>query len=264
MKYFLDTEFIESGPNEPIYLISIGIVCEDGREFYKQNLDCKLHLANDWVKENVISNLINPPYLGNDGFYHIAGVVKTPNEMLTDWSNWASLEYIKKFIMDFIGNDPNPEFYAYYADYDWVVFCQIFGTMIDLPKGKMKCTNNCKGFSTQYKLDETSNIERYICIHCDGLIIEIGKFPMFCNDLKQLCNMLGNPTLPDQSRMMFCSSCNKIFIHDGSTFSSHCGTARSIKLLIEHNALNDAKWNFEVYKFLLEIAKPYIEIGLKI
>lgn len=30
-------------------------------------------------------------------------------------------------------NDIN--LYAYYADYDWVVFCQLFGKMIDLPKG---------------------------------------------------------------------------------------------------------------------------------
>lgn len=29
----------------------------------------------------------------------------------------------------------NPEFYAYYADYDWVVTCWLFGRMIDLPKG---------------------------------------------------------------------------------------------------------------------------------
>ena len=28
-----------------------------------------------------------------------------------------------------------PEFWGFYADYDWVVFCQIFGTMMDLPKG---------------------------------------------------------------------------------------------------------------------------------
>lgn len=28
-----------------------------------------------------------------------------------------------------------PSFYAYYADYDWVVFCWLFGRMIELPKG---------------------------------------------------------------------------------------------------------------------------------
>lgn len=32
-------------------------------------------------------------------------------------------------------NGSVPEFYAYYADYDWVVFCWLFGRMIDLPKG---------------------------------------------------------------------------------------------------------------------------------
>lgn len=39
-----------------------------------------------------------------------------------------------------------PKFYAYYADYDWVVFCWLFGKMIDLPEG----------------------------------------FPMYCRDLKQM------------------------------------------------------------------------------
>ena len=28
-----------------------------------------------------------------------------------------------------------PEFYGYYCDYDWVVFCWLFGKMIDLPNG---------------------------------------------------------------------------------------------------------------------------------
>ena len=37
MKYFIDTEFIESGPLNPIQLISIGVVAEDGREFYWHN-----------------------------------------------------------------------------------------------------------------------------------------------------------------------------------------------------------------------------------
>lgn len=43
-------------------------------------------------------------------------------------------------------NSTPPEFYAYYADYDWVAFCWLFGRMMDLPKG----------------------------------------FPMYCRDLKQM------------------------------------------------------------------------------
>jgi DNA polymerase III epsilon subunit-like protein len=30
--------------------------------------------------------------------------------------------------------DTSPKFWAYFADYDWVVFCQLFGSMIKLPE----------------------------------------------------------------------------------------------------------------------------------
>lgn len=46
--------------------------------------------------------------------------------------------------------DP-PIFYAYYADYDWVLFCSLFGKMIDLPKGyPMYCRD------LQQMIDETN------------------------------------------------------------------------------------------------------------
>lgn len=43
MKYFLDTEFIETVGH--IELISIGIVSEDGRELYMANHDANLDKA---------------------------------------------------------------------------------------------------------------------------------------------------------------------------------------------------------------------------
>jgi 3'-5' exoribonuclease-like protein len=152
VRYFLDTEFLENGPSFPLILLSIGIVAEDGREFYVVNEDAPLELANDWVKANVI------PHLGG------------PKVRRT---NSATL------VRSFIGNNSKPEFWGYYADYDWVVFCQLFGTMINLPKG----------------------------------------WPMYCRDLKQWCDMLGNPRLPKQTSQ-------------------------------EHNALADARWNKEVWDFL--------------
>jgi 3' exoribonuclease, RNase T-like len=109
MKYFLDTEFIESGAGKPIQLISIGIVAEDGREFYAISWEFNWQDANDWVRANVLEKLeleIKPRSLGE----------------------------IASAIVDFVGDD-KPEFWGYYADYDWVVFCQIFGAMVDLPKG---------------------------------------------------------------------------------------------------------------------------------
>ncbi len=152
MRYFIDTEFMESGHLFPITLLSIGIAAEDGREFYAVNGEADHTLANEWVKANVL------PHLGKNNIMRHVGIGHE--------------------IVDFIGDD-HPTFWGYYADYDWVVFAQLFGAMIDLPKG----------------------------------------WPMYCRDLKQWCDDLGNPKLPPQD----------------ST---------------EHNALYDARWNRIVWDFL--------------
>jgi hypothetical protein len=136
MKYFLDTEFIEDG--KTIELLSIGIVAEDGRELYFETpLAAKIwedptRCKNEWIRENVI------PYLG------------TVDPLPSKYQAGTILEFV-------IGK--KPEFWGYYADYDWVVFCWIFGKMIDLPEG----------------------------------------FPMYCNDIKQLAMSMGNPELPKQT-----------------------------------------------------------------
>lgn len=174
MKYWIDTEFIEDG--KTIDLISIGIVAEDGREFYAENLDCDFSKASEWVKENVITSLWSKQKdksLGNawirDGGY---GGLLNHKEIRSEVLRFTSLD-----------NYGKPEFWAYYADYDWVVFCQLFGTMMDLPKG----------------------------------------FPKYCRDIKQECDRLVNPKLPEQGKG-------------------------------EHNALDDARWNKRAYEFLTELA----------
>ncbi len=168
MRYYLDTEFIEDG--RTIDLISIGIVSEDGRELYFQNAECDFDLATDWVKVNVLP--------------HLEGDWKTK----TGSDRWKTRQAIAISITRWLGWLPGeihfeegwkPEFWGYYADYDWVVFCQLWGTMMQLPSG----------------------------------------FPMYCRDIKQWCDQLGNPPLPEQG--------------EG-----------------EHHALNDARWNKQAWDFL--------------
>lgn len=202
MKYYFDTEFIEDG--KTIDLISIGIVAADGREYYAVNCECDYSKASDWVLENVLT----PMGLDRDGFKTINKRMEIAqdqgeNDLLermiytvSHGSN-KNRETIKEEVVRFVLNcenenlsyedllamstNENPDhiFYAYYADYDWVVFCQLFGTMMDLPKG----------------------------------------FPMYCRDIKQLCDELGNPKLPEQGKG-------------------------------EHNALEDARWNRKTYLWL--------------
>lgn len=154
MRFFLDTEFIEAGPTKPIQLVSIGVV-SDANEFYRV-AEFDESSVNDWVKANVL------PHLGNFQPWPLVDIARDVRDFVTRMSDGSK-----------------PEFWGYYADYDWVVFCQMFGAMIDLPKG----------------------------------------WPMYCRDLKQWCDELGNPELPAQASK-------------------------------EHNALNDARWNRDVYRFL--------------
>lgn len=135
MRYFIDTEFIEDG--KTIELISIGIVAEDGRELYLISKEYKYKKADDWVKENVILPMYRQQSPTQKQFTEPKNFHKY---------NGVSREHIKLEIDRFIGADRNPQFFAYYADYDWVAFCQLFGRMIDLPR----------------------------------------HFPMFCIDLKQM------------------------------------------------------------------------------
>lgn len=126
--YCIDTEFAEDG--KQIHLISIGICCEDGREFYAEVQGFDWELSDDWVKQNV------KPHLWSQ---------QTDKKDFNAWSNITgnkggliSRPEIAVLIKQFC--DPEkyrkPVFYGYYAAYDWVCLAQTVGpTMMDLPTG---------------------------------------------------------------------------------------------------------------------------------
>ena len=168
MKYFLDTEFLE-GFKKPIkwlptigrfnksyhyiQLVSIGIVSEDGREYYAISNEFNPKDANDWVKENVLSKLPTR-------FLYNANI--NPTKLVDTYkSNKQIAEEIIHFTNPelFLHNmaEPNLEFYAYYADYDWVLFCSLFGTMMDLPKGFPMYCNDLKQMLDEWVVSETKN-----------------------------------------------------------------------------------------------------------
>lgn len=107
MKIFFDTEFIDDG--KTIDLISIGMVREDGVELYEEVYGVDWNKSSRWVLDNV------KPHLTREG------------------PQLKHREELAQQIVDFVG--PKPEFWAYYASYDWVVLCQLYGTMLSVPKG---------------------------------------------------------------------------------------------------------------------------------
>lgn len=150
MRIWFDTEFIEDG--KTIELLSIGAVREDGWTFYAEVDGVDYDRADQWVKDNVIAHLVGDDF------------IKPRDQIAAEFVEFAGID---------------PEFWAYYADYDWVVLCQLYGRMVDLPKG----------------------------------------WPMYCRDLKQWADSLGNPELPKQDEN-------------------------------EHFALADAHWNRRAWEFL--------------
>lgn len=172
MKYFYDTEFIEDG--KTIDLISIGVVAEDGRSYYAISTEFNPRKASQWVKDNVLAHL--PPRHVNLSEVSVSPRLKEESRA------WKSRRQIRNELLHFINSEYGlPEFWAYYADYDHVALCQLFGTMMDLPKG----------------------------------------WPMYTRDVKQLCDAMGNPKLPEQTED-------------------------------EHHALADARWTKAAYEFLLQ------------
>lgn len=150
MKYFIDSEFSEDG--RTIDLISLAIIREDGREFYAESSDVIVGTVNPWVRENVIPQLWSrQPEKSEFNLWSRDGGI----------GGLLNRKAIASLALGFVAeSSEKPEFWGYYSAYDWVVFCQLFGAMIDLPKG----------------------------------------WPMFCRDIIQECKRLGNPALPPQGK----------------------------------------------------------------
>lgn len=128
MNYYLDTEFYEDG--DRIHLISIAIVCEDGRELYYENGSFNWNIVppDHWLQTNV------RPHLWCENYEMDPDI--PPQFDVTD-TGVSDRQFIAHRIQNFClrPDKGQPVFYGYFADYDWVVLCQLFGRMVDLPKG---------------------------------------------------------------------------------------------------------------------------------
>lgn len=128
VRYFYDTEFIEDG--RTIELISIGVVAEDGREFYAISTDFDPARANLWVAENVLDKL--PPR--------------------TD-PLWRPRAQIREELFVFLTQQQpgmtrrearRPELWAWVGAYDHVVLAQLWGEMANLPREMPRYTRELR------------------------------------------------------------------------------------------------------------------------
>lgn len=224
MKFFYDTEFIEGtkktwwGKTTPptIDLISIGIVADDGREYYAISKEFDLDYAWNkwdgeyhelstyekyhqlpkrkkyWMRDNVLKTIFNELFERDTGISSV-GITMTKTKLKKLIKKYGkSRKSIAKEIKVFCQPLKDIELFGYYSSYDHVVLCWLFGRMIDLPKG----------------------------------------FPKYTNDLKQMIEDKGK-NLGYKNYHSFLKTLNNY-----------------PKQTNAHNALSDARWNKELYGIL--------------
>ena len=154
LNYYYDCEFIEgfkhnrffgkkipkwlSTPKHSISLISISVVCEDGRTYSAISNEYRYQDASDWVKQNVIHPLYIDTVQGyarqhiySDNFHKHYG--KSNCEIAKELVNFFKpiLFYETNEIL--IKPRNKPILYGYYSAYDHVLLSSLFGEMVSLP-----------------------------------------------------------------------------------------------------------------------------------
>lgn len=121
MRYFYDCEFIENGMT--IDLVSLGVVAEDGREFYAVSTEFDQAAAGQWVRRNVIPKLPNPSS-----------------------SAWMSRARMRDELYEFVTAPLSGpvEMWAWIGAYDHVAVCQLWGDMTALPAAMPKFTRDVR------------------------------------------------------------------------------------------------------------------------
>ena len=119
-RYFYDCEFLEDG--KTIELVSIGVVAEDGREFYAVSTEFDPGKANPWVRRHVLDKLPSPADKA-----------------------WRSRRAIRDDLHAFLSAPKLPiELWAWFAAYDHVVLAQLWGAMPDLPRDIPRLTREIR------------------------------------------------------------------------------------------------------------------------
>lgn len=137
IKLFFDMEF--TGLHRKTTPISIGIISEYGRTFYAEFSYYDTSQVDDWIKENVISNL------------RFGGTMSIPKIDLEHHAMCGNMTQVTESLIEWLEQFESIEMWSDCLAYDWVLFCGLFGGALNIPKSiyyipfdlstafKMKC-----------------------------------------------------------------------------------------------------------------------------
>jgi len=123
-------------------LISIDMVNANGRaDLHCCNREADFSLANGWVRQNVLQKLPDP-----------------------DDPTWMTCREIRDAVLRFIGPSErvHTELWGYYAAYDHVMLCWLFGTMAKLPEGMPMHTKDIKQLSDLLGVRQFPKLDEHV------------------------------------------------------------------------------------------------------
>jgi len=196
-----------------------------------------------WIRENVLKPIFEQwKKEENDKTFNIDDPSSIKNTLKFTYKNFKQCikeigktneeiqHHLSKFINDTIMSEPvssllyltKPRFIGYYSDYDWVVFCWIFGKMNKLPS----------------------------------------HFPQYCYDLKQELDRkvesldwyLNQHILSDNDSIYTIGLMENHEKDCKANFNAKLSRIKELKeypkQVNEHNALSDAIWSKQLHEFI--------------
>ena len=146
MKIFFDTKF--TGLHKNTTLISIGLVDKDGRSFYAEFTDYDESQVDEWIKENVINNLLYK-HFDKEGEPNTTSIFGDKT-----YSN-GDKRYVKNQLKEWLSIYDYVELISDVCHYDMVLFIDLFGTVFDLPQNvNPACHDINQDIARYYELNE--------------------------------------------------------------------------------------------------------------
>jgi hypothetical protein len=163
-KIFFDTEF--TGLHQNTTLISIGLIAETGQTFYAELNDYDKSQVDEWVQNNVIKNLLmSEPKEGEEEPFSAIRHYDNPvgNDLYKSYSVQlrCNKETLKFELGKWLSQFDKVEMWGDCLSYDWVLFCQIFGGALNIPKNVYYIPFDLSTLFKIKKIDPDINREKF-------------------------------------------------------------------------------------------------------
>lgn len=122
MKIFLDFEF--TGLHKYTTPVSLALVAENGQEFYAEFTDYDKDQAGGWIRENILPNTLYVQYPATRRH-----LIDIPGNHFVGDSDLITMK-----VRHWLNNYSFIEMWGDCLAYDWVLFCQLFGGAMHLPR----------------------------------------------------------------------------------------------------------------------------------